>query len=54
MLLKFCGLDHREGDSLLRKKPLRKDLLGNIRKVPLKSTILQSYYDHAGDSSQKK
>ena len=51
ILFNFCGLDLRE-ESLLRQKPLRKDLLGNIKKVPLKSTILQSYYDQ-GDNLKK-
>jgi len=40
VLFSFCGIDLRE-DTLLRQgKPLRKDLLGNIKKVPLKSSIL--------------
>jgi len=29
----------------MRQKPLRKELLGNIKKVPLKSSILSSYYE---------
>jgi hypothetical protein len=41
-LLSFCGL--RE-DSLLRQKPLRRDLLGNIKKVPIKSSLLASFQD---------
>ena len=45
-LLRFCGIDSKE-ESTIRQKPLRKDLLGNIKKVPLKSSLLQNYYDSA-------
>jgi hypothetical protein len=43
-LFEFCGFDPRE-ESTLKKRPLRKDLLGNIKKVPLKSTLLSSFLE---------
>jgi len=48
-LMSFCGLKE---DSLLRQKPLRRDLLGNIKKVPIKSSLLASFQDE-GPSNKK-
>lgn len=52
-LFNFCGIDSRE-ESLMRQKPLRKELLGNIKKVPLKSSILSSYYEQGATDQAKK
>ena len=38
----------------MRQKPLRKELLGNIKKVPLKSSILSSYYEQGATDQAKK
>lgn len=51
ILFKYCGLDLKEENDFF-KRPLKKDLFGNVKKVPLKSTILSSFLD--GDKKTSK